>query len=101
MSENFQPRLTLARQDGPIGGLRVASMTFIFDRLLRPGSALRDVLITSAIVCGLALMLGALVYRLFVRPEWSSVEAFDVLWPYHAGGALTLLVGWLIDRREQ
>jgi hypothetical protein len=67
--------------------------------ILKASSPLHDFLVTSTIITGGMLMLGAWLYRLFLRPEWTAVEAFGELWPFHAIGALTLLVGWLIDRQ--
>jgi hypothetical protein len=61
--------------------------------------AVHDFIVTSSIITGGMLMLGASLYRLFLRPEWTAIEALSELWPFHAVGALTLLVGWLIDRQ--
>jgi hypothetical protein len=74
-------------------------MTQIIGALLRASSPLHDFLVASTIITGGMLMLGAWLYRLFLRPEWTAPEALAELWPFHAIGALTLAVGWLIDRR--
>jgi|EndMetStandDraft_7_1072992.scaffolds.fasta_scaffold51011_3 hypothetical protein len=74
-------------------------MTHIIDAILRRRSPLRDVLVTTTIIGGGVLMLGACIYHFFLRPEWTSPEALAELWPFHASGALALLTGWLIDRQ--
>jgi hypothetical protein len=74
-------------------------VTQIIDAILKARSPLRDVLVSIAIITGGVLMLGAGVYHFFLRPEWTSPQALAVLWPFHAGGALALFLGWLIDRQ--
>jgi hypothetical protein len=74
-------------------------MTQIIGAIFRATSPLHDFIVTSSIITGGMLMLGASLYRLFLRPEWTAIEALSELWPFHAVGALTLLVGWLIDRQ--
>jgi hypothetical protein len=74
-------------------------MTQIIDAILKARSPLRDVLASTAIIAGGVLMLGAGVYHLFLRPEWTSPQALAELWPFHAAGAAALFVGWLIDRK--
>ena len=74
-------------------------MTQIIVTILRTGASLRDVLISTTIITGGVLMLGACIYHFFLRPEWTSPEALAELWPFHAGGALALFVGWLIDHQ--
>ncbi len=74
-------------------------MTQIIDAIRRTSSPLRDLLVTTAIITGGVLMLGACHYHFFLRPEWTSPEALSELWPFHAGGAFALFAGWLIDRQ--
>ena len=74
-------------------------MTQIIDAILNARSPLRDVLVSTAIIAGGGLMLGAGVYHLFLRPEWTSPQALAELWPFHTAGALGLFAGWLIDRQ--
>ena len=74
-------------------------MTQIIVTILRTGASLRDVLISTTIITGGVLMLGACIYHFFLRPEWTSPEALAELWPFHASGALALFVGWLIDHQ--
>ena len=49
---------------------------------------------------GVTLMIGGGVYRVFVRPEWSTVQALDALWPFFLAGVITLVLGLLLDRAE-
>ena len=74
-------------------------MTQIIDAIRRTSSPLRDLFITTTIITGGVLMLGAWLYHSFLRPEWTSPQALSELWPFHAGGAFALFVGWLIDRQ--
>ena len=74
-------------------------MTQIIVTILRTGASLRDVLISTTIITGGVLMLGACIYHFFLRPEWTSPEALAELWPFHASGAVALFVGWLIDHQ--
>jgi hypothetical protein len=74
-------------------------VTQIIDVIVKARSPLRDVLISTAIIAGGGLMLGAGVYHLFLRPEWTSPQALAELWPFHIVGALGLFAGWLIDRQ--
>jgi hypothetical protein len=74
-------------------------MTQIIGAILKASSPLHDFLVASSIITGGVLMPGAGLYRLFLRPEWTALEALGELWPFHAVGALILFVGWLIDRQ--
>ena len=74
-------------------------MTQIIDAILKTNSPLRDILITTTIIIGGVLMLGACLYHFFLRPEWTSPQALAELWPFHASGALAFFAGWLIDRQ--
>jgi predicted membrane channel-forming protein YqfA (hemolysin III family) len=59
-----------------------------------------DLVAASLMLLGGLLMLGAYVYRVFVHPEWTSHEAVAALWPFFVVGSATLMLGWLVDRRE-
>ena len=74
-------------------------MAQIIDAILRTRSSLRDIVVTTTIITGGVLMLGAWLYHFFLRPEWTSPQALAELWPFHASGALALFVGWLVDRQ--
>lgn len=52
------------------------------------------------VTVGGALMIGGGVYRVFIRPEWTSGQALDALWPTFLAGFVSLLLGWLADRAE-
>ena len=47
---------------------------------------------------GVTLMIGSGVYRVFVRPEWTTAQAADTLWPFLVAGLITLVLGLLLDR---
>jgi hypothetical protein len=49
---------------------------------------------------GVTLMIGGGVYRVFIRPEWTTVQALDALWPFFLAGVITLVLGLLLDRAE-
>jgi hypothetical protein len=74
-------------------------VTQIINAILRTSSPLRDIVVTTTIITGGVLMLGAFHYHFFLRPEWTSPQALSELWPFHASGALALFVGWLVDRQ--
>lgn len=52
------------------------------------------------IVLGGVLMMGGLVYRVFVQPEWTSEEAQQALWPFFLCGIVSFMLGWFVDRVE-
>jgi hypothetical protein len=52
------------------------------------------------IVVGGLLMIGAVVYRVFVQPEWTFEEAGHALWPFFLAGVVCLMLGWFIDRTQ-
>jgi hypothetical protein len=64
------------------------------------GKASIDIVAAVLILIGGLLMIGGCVYRVFVRPEWTTHEAIIALWPFLAAGAVSFAVGWLIDRAE-
>ena len=45
------------------------------------------------------MLLGAIAYRIFIRPVLDPAQALDLLWPYFAGGVTLVGLGWL-DRAE-
>ena len=53
------------------------------------------------ILIGWLLMMGGLVYRVFVQPEWTFDEAWQALWPFFLVGIASLTLGWLVDRVER
>jgi hypothetical protein len=49
---------------------------------------------------GVALVIGAGIYRVFVRPEWTFAQALHALWPFFLTGCIALMLGLLADRAE-
>jgi hypothetical protein len=62
--------------------------------------ALIDLVITLLIVIGGVLMIGGCIYPILFRPDWTSAQALEALWPYYLAGVVTLALGWLVDRLE-
>ena len=64
----------------------------------------RQALVNSTIcllmITGGTMLLGAIAYRVFMRPELAAAHALDLLWPYFAGGVILIGLGWLLDRAE-
>ena len=69
--------------------------------LTATGKAAIDLLAAILIVIGGLLVIGSLVYRVFVRPEWTFEQALQALWPFFLAGAASLMFGWLVDRAER
>lgn len=63
------------------------------------GKAAVDLVAALLIVLGGLLIVGGGIYRVFIRPEWTSEQALAALWPCFLAGAVTLMLGWLVDRR--
>ena len=59
---------------------------------------LREQVVTLVIVAGGAGLLGACLYRYVAYPDWTAGEALEALWPLYLAGALSLVLGWLIER---
>jgi hypothetical protein len=57
-------------------------------------------LAAAFIVLGGLLIIGGLVYRVFVQPEWTFEEAGSALWPFFLAGIVSLTLGWFIDRTQ-
>jgi hypothetical protein len=66
--------------------------------VLSASRRLREQLVTLVTVAGGIALLGACVYRSVAHPEWTAGEALDALWPLYLAGALSLVVGWLMER---
>ena len=75
-------------------------MTGLVKALTWTGKATSDFVTVSLILVGGLLMIGSYVYRVFVHPEWTFDEAAYALWPFFTAGAVSLLLGWLVDRTE-
>jgi hypothetical protein len=67
-------------------------------------AAARQALVNSTIcllmIGGGGMLFGAVVYRIFIRPDLAAAQAFDLLWPFFAGGIIAIALGWLLDRAE-
>ncbi|MBO0764696.1 MAG: hypothetical protein J2P50_08915 [Hyphomicrobiaceae bacterium] len=57
-----------------------------------------DLVAAALIFMGGFLIFGALIFRVFIRPEWTSGQALGALWPFLAVGTAILTLGWLVDR---
>ncbi len=79
------------------GEIGVAFVSEFMTSLLTASRWLREQLATLAIVAGGLGLLGACLYRHIARPEWTASEALGALWPLYLAGALSLVLGWLID----
>jgi hypothetical protein len=75
-------------------------MAELVKALARAARAAIDLLAAILILLGGLLMIGAYVYRVFIHPEWTSEQALASLWPFFLVGSATLMLGWLVDRRE-
>lgn len=75
-------------------------MSDLIKVLATAGKASLDVGVAALVVIGGMLMIGGCVYRVFVRPEWTSEQALETLWPFFLAGVVTLMLGWLLDRAE-
>ncbi|HEX5958394.1 MAG TPA: hypothetical protein VFY92_07030 [Hyphomicrobiaceae bacterium] len=73
-------------------------MTDLVKALTGTDKATIDFLAVLLILIGGFLMIGGYVFRVFVHPEWSFEQATATLWPYFAGGAVSLTLGWIVDR---
>ena len=73
-------------------------MSEFVSAVLSASRRLREQLVTLVIVAGGVALLGACVFRYVAYPDWTAGEALEALWPLYLAGALSLLVGWLIER---
>ncbi len=73
-------------------------MADLVKALVATGRAATDLMAAILILVGGFLTMGAIVFRVFIHPEWSIEEAFGALWPFLAMGCASVLLGWLVDR---
>lgn len=73
-------------------------MTDLVKALTGTDKGASDFVAAVLILLGGFLMIGGYVYRVFVHPEWTFEEATFALWPFFTAGAVSLLLGWLVDR---
>ena len=73
-------------------------MTSLVKALTGTDKGTSDFVAVLLILAGGLLMIGGYVYRVFVHPEWTFEEATFALWPFFTAGAVSLGLGWLVDR---
>jgi predicted lysophospholipase L1 biosynthesis ABC-type transport system permease subunit len=75
-------------------------MADLVKALVGTGKAATDLVAAVLILIGGLLIMGALVFWVFIHPEWSFDEALMALWPFLAAGSISIVLGWLVDRVE-
>ncbi len=75
-------------------------MADLVKALVGTGRAATDLVVAVLILIGGLLIMGAIVFRVFIRPEWALGEALSALWPFLAVGCVSVVLGWLVDRAE-
>jgi len=75
-------------------------MADLVKALVGTGKGVTDLVAAVLILIGGLLIMGALVFRVFIQPEWTFDEALSALWPFLALGSVSMLLGWLVDRVE-
>ena len=73
-------------------------MTSLVRALTGTDKGTTDFVAALLILIGGFLIIGGYVYRVFVHPEWTFEEATFALWPFLTAGAVSLVLGWVIDR---
>lgn len=73
-------------------------MTGLVKALTGTDRGITDFVAVLLILVGGLLMIGAYVYRVFLHPEWTFEETTAALWPFFTVGAVSLGLGWLVDR---
>lgn len=75
-------------------------MADLVKALVVTGKDVTDLVAAVLILVGGLLIMGALVFRVFIHPEWTFDEALSALWPFLAVGFVGVALGWLVDRVE-
>ncbi len=75
-------------------------MSEIVRTVATAGKAWLDPAAALLVGVGGFLVIGGGVYRVFVRPEWTSAQALDTMWPVFVAGFIALALGLLVDRAE-
>jgi hypothetical protein len=75
-------------------------MADLVKALVGTGKAVSDLVAAVLILVGGLLIMGALVFRVFIRPEWTFEEALSALWLFLVVGIVSVMLGWLVDRTE-
>ena len=76
-------------------------MAYLVKALAGRWKSAPDLVAALLIVAGGVLVIGACVLRVFVYPEWTFDEALKALAPFLAAGVVSLISGWLLDRRDR
>jgi hypothetical protein len=75
-------------------------MADLVKALVGTGKAVIDLVAAALILIGGFLIMGSLVFRVFIHPEWTFEEALSALAPFLAAGCVSVVLGWLVDRAE-
>jgi hypothetical protein len=75
-------------------------MADLVKALVGTGKAVTDLVAAFLILVGGLLTMGALVFRVFIHPEWTFDEALSALWLPLTLGTVSVVLGWLVDRLE-
>jgi hypothetical protein len=75
-------------------------MADLVKALVGTGKDVTDLVAAVLILVGGLLIMGALVFRVFIHPEWTFGEALSALWPFLTLGFVGVALGWLVDRLE-
>src|SRR5262245_18868453 len=69
-------------------------------RVVGTGKAVTDLVAAVLILIGGFLIIGGIVFRVFIHPEWTFDEALGALSPFLAAGSISVVLGWLVDRAD-
>jgi hypothetical protein len=75
-------------------------MADLVKALVGTGKGVTDLVAAVLILIGGFLIMGGIVFRVFIHPEWTFDEALGALWPFLAVGSISVVLGWLVDRAE-
>jgi hypothetical protein len=75
-------------------------MADLVKALVGTGKAVSDLVAVLLILTGGLLLMGALVFRVFIHPEWTFEEALSALWLFLVVGVVSVMLGWFVDRAE-
>jgi hypothetical protein len=75
-------------------------MADLVKALVGTGKAATDLVAAVLILIGGFLIMGSLVFRVFIHPEWTFEDALSALSPFLAAGCVSGVLGWLVDRAD-
>jgi hypothetical protein len=75
-------------------------MADLVKALVGTRKAVTDLVAAMLILIGGSLIMGSLVFRVFIHPEWTFEEALSALSPFLAAGCVSGVLGWLVDRAD-